>query len=181
MGFFPPPPPRNAGIFDITSEQIKPILDLAQENIERCIKDLAIPARLIRKERAVGLIPTHQGDRLPREALDETALTVQAALKAANVQTPFCAFNGGNDVFVDIGNKSIGIRGLLLLTDTDALHCLHVGDQFLTQGNDIACRFVTECASACAPVAALGCAQVYLRTVLQTNSSHRAPTRLWFS
>ena len=135
---------RAAGIFDITPEQIKPILDLAQENIESCIKDLAIPARLIRKERAVGLIPKQQGDRLPREALDETALTVQAALKRANVQTPFCAFNGGNDVFVDIGNKSIGIRGLLSLTDTDPLHCLHVGDQFLTQGNDIACRFVTR-------------------------------------
>jgi IMP-specific 5'-nucleotidase len=28
------------------------------------------------------------------------------------VQVPFCAFNGGNDVFVDIGNKSLGLHAL---------------------------------------------------------------------
>ncbi|KAJ8330454.1 IMP 5'-nucleotidase [Batrachochytrium dendrobatidis] len=53
---------------------------------------------------------------------------------------PFCAFNGGSDVWVDIGNKLIGV-GML----QDMLHCegcetLHVGDQFSTTGNDVATR-----------------------------------------
>ena len=26
---------------------------------------------------------------------------------------PFCAFNGGQDVFVDVGNKSLGLDALL--------------------------------------------------------------------
>lgn len=26
---------------------------------------------------------------------------------------PFCAFNGGNDVFVDVGNKSLGLQCLM--------------------------------------------------------------------
>ena len=26
---------------------------------------------------------------------------------------PFCAFNGGNDVFVDVGNKSLGLQALM--------------------------------------------------------------------
>ena len=26
---------------------------------------------------------------------------------------PFCAFNGGNDVFVDVGNKSLGLEALM--------------------------------------------------------------------
>ena len=26
---------------------------------------------------------------------------------------PFCAFNGGGDVFVDVGNKSLGLEALM--------------------------------------------------------------------
>ncbi len=29
------------------------------------------------------------------------------------ISLPFCAFNGGQDVFVDIGNKSLGLDALL--------------------------------------------------------------------
>lgn len=36
----------------------------------------------------------------------------QMQLKDA-VALPFCAFNGGSDVFVDIGNKSLGLDALL--------------------------------------------------------------------
>lgn len=28
-------------------------------------------------------------------------------------ELPFCAFNGGNDVFVDVGNKSLGLEALM--------------------------------------------------------------------
>jgi len=132
----------DAGILDVTAEQIKPVLDLAEKSIIQCMSDFAIKGRVIRKERAVGIIPLVPGDKLRREALDETACAVAATLNDAGVDIPFCAFNGGNDVFVDIGNKSVGIRGLLKRTETDPSRCLHVGDQFSTQGNDFACRFV---------------------------------------
>jgi hypothetical protein len=29
------------------------------------------------------------------------------------VNVPFCAFNGGSDVFVDAGNKSLGLQSLM--------------------------------------------------------------------
>jgi hypothetical protein len=32
---------------------------------------------------------------------------------------PFCAFNGGNDVFVDVGNKSLGLEALMTYLQCD--------------------------------------------------------------
>eukprot|EP00750_Incisomonas_marina_P029273 INCI7089.2.p1 GENE.INCI7089.2~~INCI7089.2.p1 ORF type:complete len:418 (-),score=70.33 INCI7089.2:559-1812(-) len=128
------------GVFDYSPADVVPVLDKAQSVIETCVAELGIQARLIRKERAVGIIPKVPGHRLKREALDETAYAVSSALKKQFLNVPFCSFNGGNDVFVDIGDKSIGIRGLLKLTGIAKEHCLHVGDQFFSHGNDYACR-----------------------------------------
>jgi IMP and pyridine-specific 5'-nucleotidase len=47
-------------------------------------------------------------------------------------------FNGGRDVWVDIGNKLIGVQTLQKLLATEPNTTLHVGDQFLSTGNDIA-------------------------------------------
>lgn len=63
---------------------------------------------IIRKERAVGLIP---GAPTIYEVLEELAITVQQHLVDAPL--PFCAFNGGGDVFVDVGNKSLGLEALM--------------------------------------------------------------------
>ncbi len=54
-------------------------------------------AQVIRKERAVGVVP-----QVPTvyEVLEEMAITVQHTLMDS--PTPFCAFNGGSDVFVDV-------------------------------------------------------------------------------
>jgi IMP and pyridine-specific 5'-nucleotidase len=54
----------------------------------------------------------------------------------------FCAFNGGNDVFVDIGDKSYGVRVCQkYFHDIDGSKTLHVGDQFLSIGaNDFKAR-----------------------------------------
>jgi IMP-specific 5'-nucleotidase len=41
--------------------------------------------------------------------LEELAITVQAQL-GDRLPLPFCAFNGGADVFVDLGNKSLGLE-----------------------------------------------------------------------
>lgn len=64
---------------------------------------------------------------------------------------PFCAFNGGRDVFVDIGDKSWGVAvcqqwfgrrdgtGVAIKGE----NTLHVGDQFLSAGsNDFKARSV---------------------------------------
>jgi IMP and pyridine-specific 5'-nucleotidase len=53
---------------------------------------------------------------------------------------PFCAFNGGSDVWVDIGNKLIGVQILQEYVKSNGQETLHVGDQFLSTGNDIATR-----------------------------------------
>ena len=63
---------------------------------------------MVRKERAVGVVP-----QAPTvyEVLEEIVITVQAQLIDAPL--PFCAFNGGADVFVDVGNKSLGLESLM--------------------------------------------------------------------
>ena len=62
---------------------------------------------MIRKERAVGVVPL---SNTVYEVLEDLAITVHSQLVDAPV--PFCAFNGGGDVFVDIGNKSLGLHAL---------------------------------------------------------------------
>lgn len=64
--------------------------------------------QVVRKERAVGVVP-----QAPTvyEVLEEIVITVQAQLVDAPL--PFCAFNGGGDVFVDVGNKSLGLEALM--------------------------------------------------------------------
>lgn len=48
---------------------------------------------------------------------------------------PFCAFNGGNDVFIDIGDKSWGVLSCQQYFGGIAgKKSLHVGDQFLSVG-----------------------------------------------
>jgi IMP and pyridine-specific 5'-nucleotidase len=90
---------------------IQSLLDQAEEALKQCIANLALDAMVVRKERAVGFIPTKPGARFPRECLEETVLVVQKMIEMSPVgdAIPFCVFNGGNDVFVDIGDKSWGV------------------------------------------------------------------------
>lgn len=73
------------------------------------------------------------------EVLEDIALTVQNQLEA---KVPFCAFNGGNDVFVDCGNKSLGLQALMNYLGCKPNETLHVGDRFTLSGNDTATRDV---------------------------------------
>lgn len=57
-----------------------------------------------------GLIQADPEGHFSYETLEEIALSVQEALKGRVV--PHCAFNGGRDVWVDVGNKALGIRAL---------------------------------------------------------------------
>lgn len=87
---------------------IRKVLDQAQSVLLETARHLRLPVKVIRKERAVGVIP-----QAPTvyEVLEEIVITVQAQL--VDVPLPFCAFNGGADVFVDVGNKSLGLEALM--------------------------------------------------------------------
>jgi hypothetical protein len=48
------------------------------------------------------------------QVLEELAISLKHNLVS---KLPFCAFNGGNDVFVDVGNKSLGLDALMRYLD----------------------------------------------------------------
>ncbi|KAJ2559677.1 IMP 5'-nucleotidase [Coemansia sp. RSA 1933] len=129
-----------------TDVQAMQVLDVAEHELRNSIARMGIDARVIRKARAVGIVPQRQ---LTREQLDECALSAQVALlknqgtpraQPGDAPIPFCAFNGGSDCWVDIGNKLIGVRIIQRLVASPAAATLHVGDQFLSTGNDISTR-----------------------------------------
>ncbi|CAI6087014.1 unnamed protein product [Clonostachys chloroleuca] len=160
---------------------ITALLDVAESALKECVRTMKLPATTLRKDRAVGIIPTDPDTRIARESLEETVLVVQRILEShslgisATTSTslapraaaaasagggsgggnqpprrgvPFCAFNGGRDVFVDIGDKSWGVTvcqqwfgaaGAAIRGE----NTLHVGDQFLSAGaNDFKARRV---------------------------------------
>lgn len=132
-----------------SDDDITALLDVAETALRDCVKGLNLPATVARKDRAVGILPTGGPDvRIPRESLEETVLVVQKTLElsAAGLtrRVPFCAFNGGRDVFVDIGDKSWGVAACQRwLGGVKAENTLHVGDQFLSAGaNDFRARNV---------------------------------------
>ncbi|KAI2467870.1 IMP-specific 5-nucleotidase [Annulohypoxylon bovei var. microspora] len=154
---------------------ISALLDVAEAALRDCVKTMHLPAALMRKDRAVGIIPRDPAVRIPRESLEETVLVVQKILELSvggrdfdNKVVPFCAFNGGRDVFVDIGDKSWGVSvcqqwfgngggGSSSSSDGDNSRIrpeqtLHVGDQFLSAGsNDFKARSVSTTAWIASP------------------------------
>lgn len=155
-----------------SEEGIAALLDVAEGALRDCVRTMSLPATIVRKDRAVGIIPSDPDVRIARESLEETVLVVQRILElsaigipaarsanptnaapsavASGPRIPFCAFNGGRDVFVDIGDKSWGVtvcqqwfgkvRGGKAIGGENTLH---VGDQFLSAGsNDFKARSV---------------------------------------
>ncbi|EMC92671.1 hypothetical protein BAUCODRAFT_151081 [Baudoinia panamericana UAMH 10762] len=128
---------------DWTEENVTALLDVAEAALKDCVQCMQLPVSVLRKKRAVGIFPS-KGIRLAREQLEETVLVVQRILEmsAAGRRIPFCAFNGGNDVFVDIGDKSWGVMACQrYFGGIEGGKSLHVGDQFLSAGaNDFKAR-----------------------------------------
>ncbi|EEP77946.1 IMP-specific 5'-nucleotidase 1 [Uncinocarpus reesii 1704] len=135
-----------------TEEDIKELLDVAEAALRDCVSNLNLPASILRKERAVGIYPL-EGHRMHREQLEETVLVAQQTVETSAVgrRLPFCAFNGGNDVFVDIGDKSWGVLCCqTYFGGIDRSKTLHIGDQFLSAGaNDF--KVMAENPAAVAP------------------------------
>ncbi|KAL1890868.1 IMP 5'-nucleotidase [Sporothrix stenoceras] len=156
------------------TDDLNQLLDLAETTLRACVDRMQLPAQILRKARAVGMIPLarqnsqHPNDliQIARESLEEIVLTVQKRLEVSPAgragRVPFCAFNGGRDVFVDIGDKSWGVlicQHALLFLGKPGMPgsppppelqdevvarpgtTLHVGDQFLSAGaNDFRAR-----------------------------------------
>ena len=121
---------------DWTEENVTALLDVAEAALKDCISCMKLPVQVLRKKRAVGIFPS-KGVRLSREQLEETVLVVQriVEMSPAGKRIPFCAFNGGNDVFVDIGDKSWGVMACQrYFGGIEGSRSLHVGDQFLSAG-----------------------------------------------
>uniref|UniRef100_M4BE62 IMP-specific 5'-nucleotidase 1 n=1 Tax=Hyaloperonospora arabidopsidis (strain Emoy2) TaxID=559515 RepID=M4BE62_HYAAE len=133
-------------------DEVTALLDAAEMVLQDTVQALHLSAQILRKERAIGIINTSD-KRIRYENLEEISLTLQHELR--DFRVPFCAFNGGNDVWVDIGHKALGIQALQKyvfrflpteLHDSEELRiiqgqeCLHVGDRFTTTGNDTRSR-----------------------------------------
>ncbi|KAL4966647.1 IMP 5'-nucleotidase ISN1 [Aspergillus stella-maris] len=135
-------------------DDIKELLSIAENALRACVANLNLPVSVLRKDRAVGVYPQSKG-RLFREQLEETVLVVQNTVERSQVASrlPFCAFNGGNDVFVDIGDKSWGVRACQqYFGGIDPARTLHVGDQFLSAGaNDFKARLASTTAWIASP------------------------------
>lgn len=134
-------------------------LDFAEKTLRKLKKRLNLPSevQIIRKARAVGIVPGKKTDqytncvvpvKLAREQLEEIVLTLQATLEnfAPARQIQYSCFDGGSDVWCDIGGKDLGVRALQQYYDPRRpilpSESLHVGDQFAPVGsaNDFKAR-----------------------------------------
>ncbi|KAI4180376.1 MAG: hypothetical protein LQ348_005210 [Seirophora lacunosa] len=158
-------------------EDIQSLLDVAEGALRECINNMQLSAEILRKDRAVGIVPAAgTGKRkFTREQLEEAVLVTQQVLEVSSPgkKIPFCAFNGksismmlsggraliepmpagGNDVFVDIGDKSWGVLSCQRWFGGIAgSKTLHVGDQFLSAGaNDFKARLACTTAWIASP------------------------------
>lgn len=115
-------------------EEVKLLLDVVEATMNTSINEQNLRAMVIRKKRGIGTIPK-SGELISREALDETVLRCQDELSRLHnrggINLPFCAFNGGRDVWVDVGNKRVGVKILQSYLGIPVEESLHIGDQFL--------------------------------------------------
>jgi len=128
--------------------KITAVLDVVEKKANAVVEELRLRGRVIRKRRSVGLVPK-PGAEMTRESLDEAVLSYQEELNAMNDGAgpglPYCAFNGGTDTWVDVGNKRVGVQVLQSYLGIQPAETLHIGDQFLNTGNDFAARAVSPC------------------------------------
>lgn len=122
----------------LAEADVQAMLDRAQASLLRHAARLRLDVSITRKARAVGVTPRSQ---TIYEVLEDLALAVRADLEAAeDKRVPYCCFNGGADVFVDVGNKSLGLEALSRYLGVKPECMLHVGDRFSASGNDFATR-----------------------------------------
>lgn len=129
------------------------LLDTAQRVLGHSREHMGLEdsTEIVRKVRGVGIVP-RPGHAVCREVLEELVLMAQKMLENTAVarRISFSAFNGGHDVWVDIGDKKLGVMSLQRYVggrggedddDLTGAQTLHVGDQFAPLGaNDFKAR-----------------------------------------
>lgn len=158
---------------------ITKIMDASHEHLEHLRKKMRLDdsskTKIIRKERSLGIIPMPDY-KILRETLEEIVLSLlnklnellrennqPVELKKTDIGEPLivsdesstdvrvCAFNGGADVWVDIGDKALGVASLQQylcrfhgqdnICPISKSESLHIGDQFASVGaNDFKAR-----------------------------------------
>jgi IMP and pyridine-specific 5'-nucleotidase len=165
------------------------LLDVAEKSLRDSMSDLKLRAKILRKPRGIGLMPGgresisdvpsgHGSIKLKKEALDEVVLRAQHSLKVAKppISLPFCAFNGGADAWIDVGNKCIGVEAMQAYLGVTKSRSLHVGDQFLKTGNDVAARACSPCIWITSPVETLKVLEILLGLMgLDSKRKHPPP------
>lgn len=136
---------------EVSKDTIQSILDISQKCLEQVIIDFKLHAHVHRKEKSVGLIPDQMLQKgefrekknymIKHEVLEEAVIRVKKAIMQKKIDAPYCAFNGGQDIWVDVGNKAEGLLVLQRLLKIEKRKCCHIGDQFLHSGNDFSTRF----------------------------------------
>jgi len=93
------------------------MLNAAMRELQAVSAKFRLPMRFVEKEAAVGaLFIGDENDTSLQNYLDEVALEVRERLNILNYPVPFNCFNGGLDVFVDIGSKQHGLMVRLSLS-----------------------------------------------------------------
>ncbi|CEP62881.1 IMP 5'-nucleotidase LALA0_S06e05996g [Lachancea lanzarotensis] len=134
-------------------------LDLAESLLRDFRTTLNLPeeSTIIRKPRAVGIVPGNRWNpetkrtirvKMDREQLEEMVLTLQRHIEnfAPARRIQFSCFDGGSDVWCDIGGKDLGVAALQHYFSPDnpikPSQTLHIGDQFAPMGsaNDFKAR-----------------------------------------
>jgi IMP and pyridine-specific 5'-nucleotidase len=116
-------------------KKVDAFLDRAEKFLTDEAEHLQIDVDVMRKEYAVGVLPR---SGTVYENLEE--ISIGAMIELSDAEVPYCAFNGGNDVFVDVGNKNIGLVTLMKFLGYEGHQTLHVGDRFTSTGNDTKVR-----------------------------------------
>jgi IMP and pyridine-specific 5'-nucleotidase len=136
--------------------EVQRLLDVAEMALRENSAALGLDVLVVRKERAVGIItapPAGGGaaaaataaSRLSYEVLEEITFAVQHELRERHrTGIPYCAFNGSHDVFIDIGDKSLGIAALQGMLGVAPHETVHAGDRFTPSGNDTRARQVAN-------------------------------------
>ncbi|KAI5794388.1 IMP-specific 5-nucleotidase [Peziza echinospora] len=141
-------------------DDIQKLLDIAEASLKESVDTMKLKALVVRKERAVGIVPDGS-HKFEREQLEEAVLLAQKTLDLSDVgkRIPFCAFNGGNDVFVDIGDKRLGVVCCRrFFGGVGGGETLHIGDQFLSAGhNDFKARLAATCVWVSSPGETVKC------------------------
>lgn len=81
-----------------TDQDVNTLLDIAEAALRDCVYNLRLSAEILRKERAVGIVPkVGLGfKKFTREQLEEIVLVTQQVIETSTIgkKIPFCAFNG---------------------------------------------------------------------------------------